>query len=135
MANLTSAQANKLSDDFFTLGMAIGNFRYQNWERITMEENQELSVMQNKILRLGEDILAFSTTLVMDEVTDSLAKISAITDEIKDTLVSLTTTQKGIDAAAAILTLGSAILQRDPMAIGNAIKDLFAIWKGTAIES
>lgn len=130
MANLTSAQANQLSDDFFFLSMAIADFRYENWERLTLDENKELSEMQGAILRCGEDILAFSTSLVMDEAAASLAKISSITLEIKGTIKTLTSIQKGLNAAAAILILGAAIVKRDPMAIGNSIKDLFITWKG-----
>ena len=130
MANLTSKQANQLSDDFFFLSMAIADFRYEHWDRLTLDENRELSEKQNAILRCGEDILAFSTTLVMDEVTESLAKISLITTEIKGTIKRLESIQKGLDAASAILGLGASILKRDPMAIGNAIKDLFVTWKG-----
>lgn len=130
MANLTSEQANRLSDDFFYLGVAIGDFRYENWDRLTLEQNKELSDMQSAILRCGEDILAYSTTLVMDEVADSLGKIGSITDEIKGTIKKLESIQKGLNAAAAILILGAAIVKRDPTAIGNSIKDLFMTWKG-----
>jgi hypothetical protein len=135
MANLTSAQANKLSDDFFFLGRAIGDFRYQNWNSLTMKENKELSEMQNAILSFGEDILAFSTTLVMDEVAESLARITSVTQEIAGTIKRLESIQKGIDTASAILVLGAAIVKRDPMGIGNAIKDLIVAWKGTEDES
>ncbi|OOG76739.1 hypothetical protein [Algoriphagus sp. A40] len=131
MANLTSEQANQLSDDFFYLAMAIGDFRYANWERLTLEENKELSEIQGAILSCGEDILAFSTTLVMDEVGESLAKIRSITGEIRGTIKGLKSIQKGLDAASTILILGVAILKRDPMGIGNSIKDLFMVWKGS----
>lgn len=131
MANLTSKQANQLSDDFFYLGMAIADFRYENWGRLTLEENRELSDMQAAIYRCGEDILAYSTTLVMDEVAESLAKINTITKEIKGTIKSLESIQKGLDAASGILILGAAIVKRDPMEIGNSIKDLFVTWKGS----
>lgn len=110
--------------------MAIGDFRYQNWEKLSFEENKELSDMQAAVLRCGEDILAYSTTLVMDEVADSLAKISSVSKEIRDTIKNLESIQKGLDTAAAILVLGAAILNRDPMGIGNSIKDLFVVWKG-----
>lgn len=115
--------------------MAIGDFRHQNWDSLTMQENKELSEMQNAILRFGEDILAFSTTLVMDEVSESLARINSITEEIKGTIKTLESIQKGLDAASAILVLGTAIVKRDPMAIGNAIKDLIVTWKGSGSES
>jgi len=131
MANLTSEQANRLSDDFFYLSMAIADFRYAHWERLTLEENGELSEMQGALLRCGEDILAFSTTLVMDEAAESLSKISSITEEIRGSVKTLSAIQKGLNTAAAFLILGVAIVNRDTGGIGKSIKDLFETWKGS----
>lgn len=129
MAILTSDQATQLSDNFYFMGMAIGDFRYENWDRLTLDENKELSDNQNSLLRLGEDILAFSTTLVMDEVNDSLAKINTITEEIKGTIKKLGNIQKGLNIAAALLILGVAITKRDTQGIGNSIKDVYETWR------
>jgi|GEM_PF-546238 hypothetical protein len=129
MANLTFDQAKQLSDNFYLLGMAIGDFRYHNWDRLTHEENKELSVTQYSFLKYGEDILAFATTLVMDEVVDSLQKINTITKEINDTIRTLTNIQKGLNVAAAVLILGVAIMNRDTNGIGSSIKDIYETWK------
>ena len=129
MANLTSEQANQLSDNFYYLGLAIGDFRYENWDKLSYDENKELSETQNILLQTGEDILAFSTTLIMDEVIDSLAKINMITGEIKGTIKDLNNIQKGLNIAAGLLTLGVSILNRDTKGIGNSIKDIFEAWK------
>lgn len=135
MANLTSEQANRLAEEFYLLALSIGDFRYENWDSLSLEENKKLSWMQAEILRTGEDILALSTTLVMDEVGETLQKITSITSDIKATITSLRAIQKGMDTAAAILALGSSILRRDPGAIGNSLKGLFAVWKPTDAEA
>jgi hypothetical protein len=129
MANLNSDQSKQLSDNFYFLGRAIGDFRYHNWSRLTLDENKELSDLQNSILRLGEDILAFATTLVMDEVVDSLEKINTITTEINGTIRTLNNIQKGLNVAAAVLVLGVAIINRDTKGIGNSIKGIYETWK------
>lgn len=133
MANLNSDQAKQLADNFYFLGRAIGDFRYHNWERLSIAENKELSDIQNSLLRFGEDILTYATTLVMDEVIDSLEKINTITSEIHGTIMTLTNIQKGLNVAAAILILGVAILNRDPSEIGNSIKDVLETWKAPQI--
>jgi len=129
MANLNSDQAKQLSDNFYFLGRAIGDFRYYNWDRLTLDENKELSDIQNSVLRFGEDILAYATTLIMDEVVDSLDKINTITTEINDTIKTLNNIQKGLNVAAAVLILGVAIMNRDTQGIGNSIKEVYETWK------
>jgi hypothetical protein len=128
MTNLTSDQAKQLSDDFYYLGMAIGDFRYENWDKLTHDENKKLSDTQYSLLGQGEDILALATTLVMDEIVDSLGKITTITEEIKGTIKTLGNIQKGLNVAAAILILGVAIVNRDTEGIGNYIKDVYETW-------
>ena len=129
MANLTSDQAKQLSDNFYYLAMAIGDFRYENWEELSVDENKELSETQNMLLQTGEDIMAFSTTLIMDEVNASLAKINSIATEIQGTIKKLSNIQKGLNVAAAILLLGVAIVNRDTKGIGNSIKGVYDTWK------
>ncbi|SFT48637.1 hypothetical protein SAMN04489724_0956 [Algoriphagus locisalis] len=128
MANLTSDQAKQLSDNFYYLGMAIGDFRYENWERLSLDENKELSETQNMLLQTGEDILAFSTTLIMDEVTESLQKINSISADIQGTIKTLRNIQKGLNIAAALLILGVAITNRDTKGIGDSIKNVYETW-------
>lgn len=129
MANLTSDQALQLSENFYQLSTAILDFRVANWDRLTPDERKELSDSQYSILRCGEDILAFATTLIMDEVVDSLGKINAITHEIKDSIKDLKNIQKGLNVAAGILILGVAILNRDTQGIGTSLKDVLELWK------
>ncbi|MFT4856537.1 MAG: hypothetical protein ACI9UV_001121 [Algoriphagus sp.] len=131
MSHLNLGQAKQLSENFHFLGRAIGDFRYYNWDRLTLDENKELSDTQNSVLRFGEDLLAYSTTLVMEEVVDSLEKINTITTEIKDTIKTLDNIQKGLNIAAAVLILGVAIINRDTKVIGNSIKDVYETWKDT----
>jgi hypothetical protein len=129
MANLTSEQASKLSENFFHLSTAILDFRVANWDRLNPEEMKELSDAQYSFLRFGEDILAFTTTLIMDEVADSLGKINTITEEIKGTIKDLKNIQKGLNVAAGILILGVAILNRDTQGIGTSLKDVIDVWR------
>lgn len=129
MANLTSDQANQLSDNFYKLAIGLADFRVANWDRLSPKQRKELSDIQYTIIRCGEDILAFSTTLVMDEVADSLGQINILADEIRGTIKTLRDIQKGLDVAAGILVLGAAILRRDTMGIGNSIKAVMEAWK------
>lgn len=129
MANLTSKQANELAGNFLGLAQAIGDFRFSNWKELPKEDNQRLGSLQWSILNYGEDILAFSTILVMDEVKVSLEKIRDISTDIKENINSIKNIQKGINIAAAIVTLGAAIISQNARSVTDAIDCLAKEWK------
>ena len=133
MANLTSEQAKELSDNFYFLSVAIGDFRYENWDNLSIEDNKKLSEIQNMLLQTGEDILAFSTTLIMNEVEESLQKINFITSDIQGTIKNLQNIQKGLNTAAALLILGVAIVNRDTEGIEGSIKNIFETWNSPRV--
>lgn len=129
MANLTSKQANELAGNFLGLAQAIGDFRFSNWKELPKEDNQRLGNLQWSILNYGEDILAFSTILVMDEVKVSLEKIRDISTDIKENINSIKNIQKGINIAAAIVTLGAAIISKNARSVTDAIDCLAKEWE------
>ena len=129
MAKLTSKQANELAGNFLGLAQAIGDFRFSNWKELPKEDNQRLGNLQWSILNYGEDILAFSTMLVMDEVKVSLEKIRDISKDIKDNINSIKNIQKGINIAASIVTLGAAIISKNARSVTDAIDGLAEAWE------
>ena len=70
MAKLTAQQANILANNFLGLAQAIGDYRYENWATLSKGDNQKLGTLQRAILNYGEDVLALSTVLVMNDVAD-----------------------------------------------------------------
>jgi len=129
MAQLTSQQANELANQFLALAQAIGDFRYNHWNELSKVQHQRLASQHWSVLNHGEDILALSTALIMDEVSGSLASIKTITGQIKSSFGKLTDIQKGINIATAIVTLGAAIISQSPIAIAGAIQDLDQRWR------
>ena len=128
MAKLTSLQANILANNFLGLAQAIGDFRYENWNNLSKADNQKLGDFQRSILNYGEDILALSTTLVMDDVQTSLAQINNVTAQIKGTIKNLQNIQKGINVAASVVTLGAAIISKNPETVASAISGAVHAW-------
>jgi len=122
MGKLTSQQANQLSNNFLGLAQAIGDYRFKNWSSLSRKDNQHLASFQWSLLNHGEDMLAFSATLVFNEVAESLATIQALTDNIQNTIIKLQAVQKVIDIAACAVTLGAAIISRDINAISEGLK-------------
>ena len=132
MAQLTMQQASDLAHQFLALAQSIGDFRYRHWKDLSNGQDQKLASLHRSVLNYGEDILALSTVLVMDDVSKSLASVKEVTLQIKSTLGSLADIQKGIDLTASIVTLGAAIISRDPLAVEVAVEGLVRNWKRVA---
>jgi len=128
MENLTSQQATDLSNCLLELNNSIEDFRFDTTKKLSYSQKQTLDVFMDHISTYGQNILALSTTLVMNEVDESLTKIRNVTNQINATLNTLTNIQKCLDVAAAVVTLGSAIISKNPESIVNAISGLVNIW-------
>ncbi|MEH6408612.1 MAG: hypothetical protein V7767_15150 [Leeuwenhoekiella sp.] len=128
MANLTSAEATHLANRFYKLAVAINDFRFNNWKKLTDIQKEELNQRQRSILKYGEDILTLSTNLAMKEVESSLAEIEDITTQIQETITTLEDIPKGINIAGAIVNLGAAIVSANPQALVESLKGLAQSW-------
>ncbi|RYY30501.1 MAG: hypothetical protein EOO04_04625 [Chitinophagaceae bacterium] len=124
MSNLTSNQAAELAKNFLVLAQSIGNYRFSNWKKLTPEENKELSDQQWSILEAGENILAESTALLINEAASSIKKIQEVTVEIDNTILKIRKVQQVIDISAAIIALAAVIIGKQPLAIPGAINNL-----------
>lgn len=129
MAKLNAQQASILANNFLGLGQAIGDYRYENWTTLSKADNQNLGGLQWSILNYGEDVLALSTVLVMNDVADSLNRVNDITTQIKSTIQKLKNIQKVISVATAIVTFGAAVISKNPQTIGTTLDGLFDSWK------
>lgn len=126
MANLTSQQVNVLANNFLALAQAIGEYRYTNYESLTDNQNMVLRDSHRRTLDYSDNLFTLSATLVMNDVDDSLARLDAITHEIKNTYESLSDVQKAINIAATIVTLGASVFSLNPQAIVDALSNFTA---------
>lgn len=128
MPNLTSQQANKLANEFLALAQAIGDYRYSNYDNLSPEENQQLKNYHWSILNCSDDLFTLSANLILNDVNSSLIAISDITTEIKGTYQNLANVQKAINVATSVVTLGAAIISKNPQAIADSLSGLINTW-------
>ncbi len=124
MDKLTASQADELATQFLLLAQAIGDFRYRNWKTLSKAQHRQLASQHWSVLNYGEDILAISTGLTMTDVERSLTAIREVTGEIKESLSSMASVQKGIKIAGSAVTLGASIVSKNPFAVVGAINEL-----------
>lgn len=128
MATLTSQQANELANYFLAMAEAVGNYRYQNFDSLSIPENKEIKDSLEFIRKCANELFTLSATLVMDDVQTSLSEIAEVTNQMKSTYKTLQDVQKAINMAASIVTLGKAILVKNPQLIADATGKLVDCW-------
>ncbi len=126
MAHLKSEQVKNLADNLLRMTNGLGNYRYENSERLSEDENQRIKELHEKQLSHTTELYTKSAVLVMDDVETSLKQIDTITLETQKLYENLTTVQKVLDRATSVLTLAIAIIGLDPKGITSSIKGLLA---------
>ncbi len=126
MANLKSEQVKELADNLLRMTNSLGDFRYENFERLSEDENRRIKELHERQLSHTTELYTKSAVLVMDDVETSLKQIDTITLETQKLYKNLTTVQKVLDRATSVLTLATAIIGLDPKGITSSIKGLLA---------
>ena len=128
MPNLTSQQANKLANNFLALAQSVGEYRYTHYSDLSPDENQQLKNYHWSILNCSDDLFTLSANIIIEDVETSLNSISEITNQIKGTYQDLQNVQKAINVATSVVTLGAAIVSKNPQAIADSISGLVESW-------
>ncbi len=124
MANLTSQHVKELADNLLRMTNALGDYRYENFDRLSEEENLQIKELHQKQLENTTELYTKAAVLVMDDVETSLKQIDTITLETQTLYKNLTTVQKVLDRATSVLTLAIAIIGLDPKGITTSVKGL-----------
>ncbi len=128
MPRLTSAQVSELANNFLAIAQSVGDFRYANYDTLSRAQNQKIKDMHWSILNYCDDLYSMAAVLVMDDAQNSLLSIERIANQMKRTYKQLTDIQKAINVAASVVTLGAAILSKNPQAIIDSIDGLTDSW-------
>ncbi len=126
MPNLTSHQVKEVADNLLRMTNALGNYRYENFDSLSEDENMRIKELHLKQLEDTTQLYTKAAVLVMDDVEISLQNIDAITQETRELYKNLGTVQMVIDRATSILTLVTAIIGLNPKEVTSSIKSLLA---------
>lgn len=117
MSKLTHQQAHDLGVEFSQMAEEIQNYREAQRDEISPEEDRILEMAVFDLLKQSNELLIQSAVFVMDDAQESLHQIGVITQSIKKTLKKLDNIQRVIDVVTAFVTLGSAVVARNPETI------------------
>ncbi|MEP3211358.1 MAG: hypothetical protein ABJN95_19385 [Maribacter sp.] len=124
MRNLNAEEVKQLADNFLQMANALGDYRYNNIDSLTEEEDLTIKSMHNQQLTYTTELYTKSAVLVLEDVQDSLNKIDTITKESQELYKKLTNVQTILDRASSIINLASAILALDLKGVTRNIQEL-----------
>ena len=122
---LSADDAFALSQAFRDVAVAIGDYRYDNWDDLTPGQRQTLEDEEWSLLNASSDLITKAVGLVLDETQTGMKELSDAAARAKKAVQTLKTVKKVINVAVAAVGLTAAILSKDPGAIGKNAKALY----------
>ena len=122
---LTSADALALSKSFRDLSVAIGDFRFANWDALGEANRKLLEDEEWSILNASSDMVTKAVGLGLDESDPAAKKVQGATASALKAVKTLKDISKVIGVATATVGLAAAVISKDPGAIAKNAKAVF----------
>ena len=125
MGKLTADQARDLASAFHDMSVAVGNFRFDNWDDLKKSDRALLESVQWTLLNYSSDFTATAISLTLDDLQGTLQSIQDATAKATTAINRIKLVDKVLRIASAAAGLGAAIVSGHPEAIGHGLKSVF----------
>jgi len=125
MGKLTADQARDLASAFHNMSVAVGNFRFDNWDDLKKSDRASLESVQWTLLNYSSDFTATAISLTLDDLQGTLQSIQDATAKATTAINRIKLVDKVLRIASAAAGLGAAIVSGHPEAIGDGLKSVF----------
>ena len=122
MPPLTSDDALALSKSYRDLSVAIGDFRFKNWNTLSEADRKALEEKEFALLNASSDMVTKAVGLTLDESEAAAKKVQGAAATAEKAVKALKEVRKVITIAAAAVGLAAAIASKDPGAIAKNSK-------------
>jgi hypothetical protein len=122
---LTSADAFKLSKGFHDLSVAIGEYRFANWDALSDDNRRTLEDEEWSLLNASSDMITKAVGLTLDASDPTGQNVQGATVAAQKAVKTLKEVGKVISVAVAAVGLAAAIVSKDPGAIAKNSKAVF----------
>ena len=122
MPPLTSDDALALSKSYRDLSVAIGDFRFKNWNTLSEADRKALEEKEWALLNASSDMVTKAVGLTLEESDAAAKKVQGAAATAEKAVKTLKEVRKVITIAAAAVGLAAAIASKDPGAIAKNAK-------------
>lgn len=117
MINPDKQELFELSDNFHQLGNALGAYIQNNKLALTDTKRNALNNDQIELLRISGQINLLGVALVFIDLQDTINRLNDITTEVNNAVKKALAVQDAINLAASLVSIGTAIIAKDPQSI------------------
>ena len=122
MAQLSADNARQLAADFHDLAVAVGNYRFDNWEQLSPTQLSRLESLQWTLLNYSSDFSSQAIAITLTDLDNTLNNIKDATGKAEKAIGQIRSVDKIFRIATAATVLGAAIASGNPVGIADAVK-------------
>ena len=119
---LSAQEAFDLSKQFRDFAIALGNYRFTNWQSLTSTQRRDIEDEEWSLINASSDMITKAVGLALDESKSSIKLINKSVRKAKRSIKKLKKVSQIITIAAATVGLGAAIVSKDPGSIAKNAK-------------
>lgn len=108
-AQISAQGVFELSQAFHDLSVALGNFRYANWNELTPEQRTDLEAKQWTLFNTSSDLNAKSVVLKVELIEAQLQVLMSCTAGMKASAEKISDIKHAIGIAAKAVAFGGTI--------------------------
>ncbi len=121
---LSKDQAKDMAICFREMSVAMGNYRFDNWDDLSEKERILFADMEWTLLNYSSDFITQAVGLILNDSTASLAAIKGATAKAKRTINKVNSVKRVLAISSSVIGLGAALVIKDPGTIACAINNL-----------
>jgi hypothetical protein len=119
---LTAQEAFDLSKQFRDFAIALGNYRFANWQSLTTTQRRDIEDEEWSLINASSDMITKAVGLALEESEASVRSIKKSVSKAKKAIKKLEKVKGIIEVASAMVGLGAAIVSKDPGSIAKNTK-------------
>ncbi|MEX2512830.1 MAG: hypothetical protein WD398_07990 [Cyclobacteriaceae bacterium] len=128
---LNAVLLSQIGNQYLTTAQLINDFAVQHRKLNPLNEGayQQLRSDAKDLLEIAAEMKVMSTLLVKEETAGALEELKNIGKEMENSISRFQNIQQLILTITGLVSLGHAIIQKNPAQIGTKINEFLAIWK------
>lgn len=124
MPELSSDQAYEFANEFHDLSVAVGNYRFDQWDDLNEAQRKRLEDLQWTLMNYSSDFTAQALNFVVDDLQGTVDKITAATANANKAIANIKLVSQVLAIAASATVLGASIMSGNADGALKAADDL-----------
>jgi hypothetical protein len=123
---LTADDARNIADAFRQISVAVGQYRFSNWNALSNSQRGELEDSEWTLLNYSSDFITQAVGLTLNDAQGDLQKLLDATKQAASAVSTIASINKVISITGAVMKLGAAIASENPGMIVTATGGVYS---------